>query len=510
MIQGPAEFIIRKFYSLLPSGILNRIESFRKRAGITVPHSKNRVFYYSNSIKDLFPQAVSSFKLPESSVVDGSRIVVNTSLIVTVRNEARSVETWFESFGAQSALPAELVICDGGSVDNTVRLIERAFSKWQIDLKGELAPRLVIFKSEGASIATGRNLAIDAASSEIVAATDFGCQLDPNWFERICCPLLVEEEVDLAMGWSEPLTGKYWSRAFAHFLIPKLSRIDPTYFLPSARSVAFRKLLWRDVGRFPEYLSFAGEDSLFAYYCKHFARKVVFVPEAVVRWEMPTSFFKLFKTVFRYAKGDAEGGKLFWSHYLSLLTSFSKIALELSLAFVLWLFSFVLLQPLFLVCALGLVISGVFRGLLFVLRYQPFSSEHLDFKSKIGRFLAAVSMYFAQGLGFLSGLLKRPEVEVARVGSEPLEHLLLEIWPSNSTTKTREVLNRVRSVVVKNLSAGKFVTVLEPEGVSLDLDHPMLEKFRSGHFIEDVWRAKFLVESYQSIRIGDEPVRRFA
>ena len=48
---------------------------------------------------------------------------LEVSLIVTVRNEAHSIDAFLDSLFRQSRLPDEVVLVDGGSIDGTVSRI---------------------------------------------------------------------------------------------------------------------------------------------------------------------------------------------------------------------------------------------------------------------------------------------------------------------------------------------------------------------------------------------------
>ena len=48
------------------------------------------------------------------------------SVVITVKNEAASIETLLHSLGRQTHPPDEIVIVDGGSTDGTLGIIEAA------------------------------------------------------------------------------------------------------------------------------------------------------------------------------------------------------------------------------------------------------------------------------------------------------------------------------------------------------------------------------------------------
>ena len=63
---------------------------------------------------------------------------MKVSLIITVLNEARSLPTLLDSIAAQTRPPDEVIICDGGSTDNTIDLLraERRFPLRVIERPG--------------------------------------------------------------------------------------------------------------------------------------------------------------------------------------------------------------------------------------------------------------------------------------------------------------------------------------------------------------------------------------
>src|SRR6187401_1554068 len=95
------------------------------------------------------------------------------SLVMTVRNEAKSLPHLLESVFAQTLLPNEIVIVDGGSTDGTQDAV-RAYT-------GRLPLRLI--EEPGANISRGRNRAIREAAHDVIAVTDAGVRLDPRWLE---------------------------------------------------------------------------------------------------------------------------------------------------------------------------------------------------------------------------------------------------------------------------------------------------------------------------------------
>ena len=301
-VVGPSDYFFSFVHRMAPPCLERLGAKIFGSASGTVPEIDVDVYSFESASAEKFDGKIFE-GLPSGTLVD-------CSLVITVLNEVDSVSEWFNSFSAQSVFPRELVITDGGSSDGTIALIKSEISLLQSQRNFSEVSFKVI-QQKNASIAHGRNQAIGAASHDLIAVTDLGCRLDAHWLERIISPLLFDQETDFSMGHYRAEAMSFWSKMYSHFLIRDVGPDDLSTFLPSARSQAFRKSLWMQAGWFPDYLTFAGEDSLFALHCRSFARKIAFVPDAIVHWTMPKSFSKLFRMVFRYARGDAEGGRLY-------------------------------------------------------------------------------------------------------------------------------------------------------------------------------------------------------
>ena len=82
-----------------------------------------------------------------------------------------------------------------------------------------------------------------------------------------------------------------------------VEEVDPNFFMPSGRSMAFTKSAWRQAGGFPEDAEF-GEDTLFDEMMLDAGFHPVFAPEAIVAWHPPSGLEGLARTTFRWGRGD--------------------------------------------------------------------------------------------------------------------------------------------------------------------------------------------------------------
>jgi cellulose synthase/poly-beta-1,6-N-acetylglucosamine synthase-like glycosyltransferase len=157
----------------------------------------------------------------------------------------------------------------------------------------------------GCSISAGRNRAIAAATHDVIAVTDAGVILDPEWLERITRPLYDEPWLDVVSGFFRADPHSVFEAAMGATAFPLADEIDPTTFLPSSRSVAFRRSAWARVGGYPEWLDYC-EDLVFDLRLKAAGARFKFVPDALVYYRPHSTLTSFFKTYRRYALGDGK------------------------------------------------------------------------------------------------------------------------------------------------------------------------------------------------------------
>jgi glycosyltransferase involved in cell wall biosynthesis len=211
------------------------------------------------------------------------------SLVTTVLNAADHIGEFLDSVAAQTRPPDDVIVCDGGSTDGTLEFLERADG-------------ITLIVEPGANIARGRNVAIAAAAHDVIALSDADCVLDPNWLERLLEPL--EAGADVAMGFYRPITQGFLQECMAAVNLPDADEIDEATFMPSGRSVAFRRGAIEAAGGYPEWLDI-GEDMYVDHRWRELGLDMRFAPGAVARWRLRPSLAATWTQYFRYARGDA-------------------------------------------------------------------------------------------------------------------------------------------------------------------------------------------------------------
>lgn len=254
----------------------------------------------------------------------GGGLTLSIAVVITVKNEARSLEGLLESLCAQTRQPEEVVVVDGGSTDGTLEILRA----WEAG--GRLPLRVLV--EGGCCISRGRNLAIASASTELVASTDAGVRLDPRWLESLARTLTETGAGNrVACGFFLPDARSVFEMAMGATVLPRLEDVRPHRFLPSSRSVAFPRRAWEAVGGYPEWLDYC-EDLVFDLRLLAMGYQLVFVPEAVAYFR-PRSDLSSFATqYYRYARGDGKADLWRLRHLVRYSTYLVALPMILALA----------------------------------------------------------------------------------------------------------------------------------------------------------------------------------
>lgn len=218
------------------------------------------------------------------------------ALCLTVLNEADNLDALFASVAAQTRQPDEIVVVDGGSTDGTPDVVRA----WQ-----ERGLPIALRVQAGANISAGRNAAISQAASPIVAVTDAGVRLDPRWLAALTAPFDGPDPPDVVSGFFRSSPRSAFETALGATTLPDATEIDPARFLPSSRSVAFRRSAWERAGGYPEWLDYC-EDLLFDFALQDAGCRFAWAPDAVVHFRPRPTARTFYLQYYRYARGDGK------------------------------------------------------------------------------------------------------------------------------------------------------------------------------------------------------------
>lgn len=225
-------------------------------------------------------------------------IKVKTSFICTVLNEEETIERFLNSLLRQTKSPDEVIIVDGGSTDTTKAKIGL------FQIRHKEFPLKLVQKKGNRSVS--RNFGIKHATFGIILLSDAGCILDKTWVAEIIKPFLISPVMVVA-GYYKGKAISVFQKCLLPYVLVMPDRVNANNFLPSTRSMAMRKSVWKSAGGFPEDYSH-NEDYVFAKKLKKFKVKIFFAKKAIVYWLPRSTLKNAFIMFFRFALGDTEAG----------------------------------------------------------------------------------------------------------------------------------------------------------------------------------------------------------
>ncbi|MCA9871175.1 MAG: glycosyltransferase, partial [Anaerolineae bacterium] len=249
------------------------------------------------------------------------------SVICTVLNEAQAIGRLLDGLLAQTRPPDEVVIVDGGSSDGTPAVILSYADRLPLKLQ----------EARGANISRGRNLAVKRSNGDVIASTDAGVRLPPDWLERLTTPFtnLTPEELRegryAVAGFFTPDPQSTFELALGATTLPLVDDISPETFLPSSRSVAFSRGAFTCSNGYPEWLDYC-EDLLFDFGLIDCCGGFAWAPDAVAHFRPRPTLRKFARQYYLYARGDGKADLWRKRHLIRYLTYLVALPVLLALA----------------------------------------------------------------------------------------------------------------------------------------------------------------------------------
>ena len=245
------------------------------------------------------------------------------AIVITVLDEAGTIEPLLEALVSQTLQPREIIIVDGGSKDGTFTKIEGFSSKYN-------TVRLIY--APGSNIPEGRDIGITASDCSIIAITDGGCVPANDWLRVLVKPFQSDVDLGLVSGAVELDSANHLESCIGRCSLAYQKRFGDRVFLPTARSLAFRRSIWKQVGGFPHQYA-TGEDASFILEASRLTG-VELVNDAVVYWRPRSSYSEVIVQFYSYALGLAQAGLSGQFHFRTIalsLVGLAGLALALTL-----------------------------------------------------------------------------------------------------------------------------------------------------------------------------------
>jgi glycosyltransferase involved in cell wall biosynthesis len=226
--------------------------------------------------------------------------MLKISVVIPVRNEADSIAALLDGLLNQSLPPAEILITDGGSTDDTRKIIEEYSHRH---------PKVRLFCESFALPGRGRNVAARNAANDWLAFVDAGVVPTKDWLERLSECVEHDSSVDVVFGSWMPMIDSLLKEctAIACVYVPNRENLEEVKRARAVISSLMRRSVWESAGGFREDLRSA-EDILFINKIARANLNIAYAPAALVCWTMQPTLGRTFKRLAVYSRHNLKAG----------------------------------------------------------------------------------------------------------------------------------------------------------------------------------------------------------
>jgi len=141
----------------------------------------------------------------------------------------------------------------------------------------------------------------------------------PDWLAARLAPFEADPATQVVGGFFAPDGRTPFELALGATTLPARAEVRAETFLPSSRSLAFRRAAWERVGGYPEWLDYC-EDLIFDLKLREACGPFVFAPAALVHFRPRPTLRAFWNQYFRYARGDGKAGLFARRHAIRYAT----------------------------------------------------------------------------------------------------------------------------------------------------------------------------------------------
>lgn len=230
---------------------------------------------------------------------------LRVTVVVPVRDETSSVPALVRSLREQTYSPAEVIIVDGGSTDDTVALareLTKDDDRFRVIEAGEATP------------GRGRNVGIAAARNDWIALIDAGIRAEPTWLERLVEVAMSNSEIELVYGNVEAVTETRFERyAALTYPAPKEFRGGGWMRGRCTPCSLMRREIWERAGGFPDLR--VSEDLFFMERVERLGVKTGWSPRATVWWQLQPTLARTWRKFVLYSRHNVWAGRAYdWQY----------------------------------------------------------------------------------------------------------------------------------------------------------------------------------------------------
>lgn len=225
---------------------------------------------------------------------------VKISVVIPVLNEEKTIIPLLDSLQNQKYKANEIIICDGGSTDNTINLINK-YNKYN--------SKIIITKERSLCRGSGRNIAIENSNNEIIAMIDAGTLADTNWLYNLVNKYKENNEIDVVYGVVKPIIKNSFDACVSTVIIGKYYKDN--LLSPTVSSILIKKNIFFNVGQFPynKKGKYVVEDLVFLNNIKNNEKiKKNYSSNAIVNWHLSKNYISLILRFISNSRGGVACG----------------------------------------------------------------------------------------------------------------------------------------------------------------------------------------------------------
>jgi glycosyltransferase involved in cell wall biosynthesis len=224
------------------------------------------------------------------------------ALIIPLKNEALTVETLITSIRDQSLQPAEIILVDGGSTDETLLRLKELIA-------GD--HRFRIIEAGNTMPGKGRNIGAEQTGCEWMAFTDAGIRLDRYWLENLAKKVQESPGPDIVYGNFSPVVNSFFDKCAAiAYVSPSRPGSIRAKFIASCM---MKRAVWKNAGGFPD--GRAAEDLIFMEKIGKTGFVIATAPDAMVYWQLRPGLISTYRRFDLYSKYNVWAGRQSFWHY---------------------------------------------------------------------------------------------------------------------------------------------------------------------------------------------------
>lgn len=286
--------------------------------------------------------------------------------VTTVYNNEDEIVDYLDNMLCQTMPPDQIIIADGGSSDNTSRIVDHYAKNSQCIIKLIYGKRL--------NIAEGFNEAIRKADNSIIAITAIGNRYKSDYFE-ILYNMMVNYNYDICYGAVRGTKKNTFQVTYANtFLNGDRGECLP---IGSNHGVLIKKSIIEITGYFYEKFYYAGEDTEFYQRANDMGAISKCIEEAYMEWDTPKDIIGFIKQIKYYtiARMQIEENRALIGEYIKVSSPIWTLVITL-IFFRKWLlYAVVIIISMHILKAIKLKHDGKYFSLWCLKRYSQIFFE---------------------------------------------------------------------------------------------------------------------------------------